>query len=116
MIEKTDIVHGLQPGTTYKFVVQSRNIINFSDVSSTTQVLAAQITTKPTNLVNVPEITLADRIGLSWTTPSFNGGSSLVDYQLQYDNANGGIEFFVLEASILTESYTAMSLTQGSTY
>jgi hypothetical protein len=67
-------------------------------------------------LVSVPENTLADRIGLQWTPPVFEGGSSILDYQLYYDNANGGTEYFVFELSIATNEYIAESLTQGQTY
>jgi len=41
-------VTGLNAGVTYKFVVQSRNVINFSDYSSAVSVLAAQIPDEPT--------------------------------------------------------------------
>lgn len=30
LLDQTDIVFGLTPGVTYKFLVQSRNIINYS--------------------------------------------------------------------------------------
>lgn len=77
--------------------------------------MAAQIPDEPTNLVNVPEVTLADRIGLSWTAPVFDGGSPVVDYKVWYDNASGGA-FELLEENVASTTYTAMGLTQGSTY
>jgi hypothetical protein len=52
-------VTGLTAGVNYKFVIQSRNVINFSDYSSAVSVLAAQIPDEPTSLSNVPTVTTA---------------------------------------------------------
>jgi hypothetical protein len=103
-------VTGLTPGVTYKFVVQSRNIINFSENSSEIQILAAQTSDAPTDLVNVPSITANDRIGLSWTTPIFEGGSALIDYKLWYDNSSGST-WSVFESTIVANEFTATDLT-----
>jgi hypothetical protein len=64
------------------FLVEARNLVGFSDPSDTITVLAAQIPDKPVLLANVPAITLADRIGLTWVSPEFNGGSPIIDYRL----------------------------------
>jgi hypothetical protein len=43
----------------------------------------AKITTnpdKPLNLVNKPEITNSQNIGLSWTKGAKNGGTAVIDY------------------------------------
>ena len=37
----------------------------------------------------MPEITTATQIGITWSAPSFNGGSTIVDYKIWYDNASG---------------------------
>jgi len=60
ILEKSEIVTGLTPGVTYKFVVKSRNIVDFSVYSSEVSILAAQQPDAPTGLVNVPANTLAD--------------------------------------------------------
>ena len=39
----------------------------------------------PRNLVNVPAITTATQIGLSWDIGSANGGTPVIDYSLSYD-------------------------------
>lgn len=67
-------------------------------------------------MVNVPEITLADRIGLTWLAPVFDGGSAVLDYRIWYDNASDGAEFVELVSGLTDLSYTALGLTQGSTY
>jgi hypothetical protein len=46
-------VTGLTPGVTYQFVVKSRNIIGYSDYSTSVSVLAAQVPNIPTNLANI---------------------------------------------------------------
>jgi len=41
LLVTNDIVTGLTQGFTYKFVVKSRNIINFSEYSSEVSIIAA---------------------------------------------------------------------------
>jgi hypothetical protein len=60
-------------------------------------------------------VTLADRIGLTWVAPVFDGGSPVLDYRVWYDNASGG-DFIELTTGVTDTSYTATGLTQGSTY
>jgi hypothetical protein len=38
----------------------------------------------PLSLRNDPSITNANRIGISWVKPEFNGGSEIVDYTIEY--------------------------------
>jgi hypothetical protein len=94
--------------------VRARNIIGYGDYSLEVTILAAQIADKPTDLVNVPAITLADQIGLSWVAPVFNGGSPVLDYAIWYDNA--GQTYIELVNGLTSASYTATGLTQGLTY
>jgi len=64
IMSKSAIVTGLVPGVTYKFVVQSRNVIGFSDRSDEVTVLAAQVPDEPLFLGNVAEVTDATTIGI----------------------------------------------------
>lgn len=57
---------------------------------------------------------MADRVGLDWTAPVFNGESEILDYKLWYDNAVNVWEIF--QAVITDTEFTALDLTQGSTY
>lgn len=107
-------MNGLEPGITYVFVVEARNLVGFSLRSDTVTELAAQIPDKPVLLANVPGITLADRIGLTWAAPEFNGGSPIIDYRIWFDNATGSV--FEVLAEGLSLSYTALALTKGETY
>jgi len=61
-------------------------------------------------------VTRADRIGLAWTAPTFNGGSVILDYRVWFDNASGATINQVNEQSVTDISFTVLSLTQGSTY
>ena len=113
---QTATVTGLSAGTSYKFIVKSRNIVDFSLASSSVTILAAQIPGAPTLLSNVEATTDADTIGLSWTAPSFTGGSAVIDYRLWSDSATLGVTFTEVAANIVATTYTVDSLTQGQTY
>lgn len=69
---------------------------------------------QPTSLTNVPEVTQATQVGLEWLAPSFDGGSSLLDYQVWF--AEQGSSFQLFADSLPGLSYTATGLTQGVTY
>jgi hypothetical protein len=56
----------------------------------------------------------ATAIGISWEKGSANGGSSILDYTVSYDQATG--TYVVLESGILNKQYTATGLTPGQTY
>jgi hypothetical protein len=71
---------------------------------------AAQVADAPTDLQNVPGVTSANQIGLQWTAPAFDGGQSIIDYQLWYDNASG-TTYEILESSLTGLTYTAIDLT-----
>jgi hypothetical protein len=43
----------------------------------------------PINLANVLEITKDDRIGFIWEDGHSNGGNSIIDYQVWYDQGLG---------------------------
>lgn len=89
LTSRIDIIPSLTPGKTYKFIVRSRNVINYSEYSNELLVVAAQVPDNPTGLQNVPEQTHANQIGLSWSAPVFIGGSEILGYQIWYDNASG---------------------------
>ena len=102
---------GLEPGVTYTFKIESRNLVGYSDYSNTVAILAAQIPDPPIYLADVPAATKADRIGLVWQPPIFNGGSPIIDYRLWYDDATGSN--FIVREEGLQLSYTALNLVKG---
>jgi hypothetical protein len=109
-------VTGLTPGLRYLFKVEARNVINYSVFSTAVTILAAQVPDAPTDLADRPSITLANQIGLKWVAPTFNGGSSLIDYRIWFDDAQGGEADQLLVTGLTSVQYTATGLVQGSTY
>ena len=105
----------LAPGTTYNFVVKSRNLVGQSLFSTVLSVLAGQKPDAPTSLANVPAITTGYQVGLSWSAPAFDGGSAIIDYAIWYEDGAGST-FKELVSGLTTVSYTALSLTPGITY
>lgn len=101
---------------TYTFVVQARNVINFSEYSTPIDILAAQIPDEPTDLVNVPTVTSATQVGLDWIAPVFDGGSPVIDYRVWYDNASDGATWTVYQDSIVPTEFTVTGLSQGNVY
>lgn len=79
----------LVPGTSYKFTVESRNVVGYSPASQVITILTAQTPDAPTNLANDAPNTNANQISLVFDSPSFEGGSQVLSYRLWYDNASG---------------------------
>lgn len=52
---------------------------------------------------------------LVWEEGLSNGGSTVIDYRLSYDN-NSGSDFLILENDILELQYDVVDLTEGLTY
>jgi hypothetical protein len=69
----------------------------------------------PSNFANVASITLASRIGLSWTQGASSGGESILDYQINYDQSTDTWIQLVDGVTELTYT-TGITLTQGKTY
>jgi hypothetical protein len=68
----------------------------------------------PINLADVPSVTSATQIGLSWDEAVFNGGSSVIDYRVWY--STDGTSFSVVQAGITTKVFTVGSLASGKSY
>jgi hypothetical protein len=54
------IVNQLTPGLSYSFVVKARNVIGYSEYSTSINVLAAQIPDPPSRILDVPNETNAE--------------------------------------------------------
>ena len=100
----------MTPGVTYYFYVKSRNVVGFSMASSIISKLAAQVPDSPTGLANVAANTNASQIGLTWTAPTFNGGSALIDYRIWYDNGFSGSIYWVVATGLTSTSYIVPNL------
>jgi hypothetical protein len=105
----------LTADTVYKFKVQSRNAFGLStSLSNEVSIRAASVPTAPQTLANNAGVTSSGTVGLTWSVPSSNGGSAVIDYQISYKSGNGA--FSVLASGITTTSYTASSLTADVVY
>ena len=65
-------------------------------------------------MANNAAITASGIVGLTWSTPSSNGGSAIIDYQISFKT--GTAAYTVLASGITATSYTASSLSAGVTY
>ncbi len=68
----------------------------------------------PTNLANVPTVTSATQVGLTWQTGLSTGGTAIVSYVLSYDQ--GINTYVVLNSTITSTGYVATGLVAGTTY
>ena len=57
-----------------------------------------------------------DRIGLEWLDGASNGGSSIIDYQVWFDNGDGSGSYTLLTSSLTLREYLAVGLYSGTTY
>jgi len=69
---------------------------------------------KPINLQNVPSITMDDRIGLLWEDGANNGGTTVLDYEIWYDQSTSN--YVVLTTQLALQEFTATGLFSGSVY
>lgn len=66
------------------------------------------------NLANVPALTSATTIGITWQAGAANGGAPVLDYQLWYDQANGN--YVILASSVTLLPFKATGLITGNNY
>lgn len=66
------------------------------------------------DLSNDASVTMGDRIGLVWSDSTFVSGSNILDYKIEYDEAQD--VFVTLETGITSQSYTVNQLVAGTTY
>jgi hypothetical protein len=104
-------------GTSVWATIQARNLIGdslTSEAGNGSIILVAP--DAPVNLVNLPKITNAYQVGLSWSAGASEGGTPITEYVVSYDNGNNGASFVVFQTGVLTSEYTATGLTAGVNY
>jgi len=75
----------LTHATSYKFRVEARNQFGFSLThSNEVQILAARVSDQPLNLANNVAITASGIIGLTWSAPTYDGGTPIIDYRILF--------------------------------
>jgi hypothetical protein len=84
-VTQTYTVNGLNPGTEYKFKVQSRNSYGYSSYSNEVAILAAETPATPA----APTTTIAgDKVSISWSAPD-NRGSQILYFVVRIRKADG---------------------------
>ena len=68
------------------------------------------------NFVNVPLLTNNVKNGLQWSRPTFDGGSSVIDYRLWSDQGSNGATFTQIASGITRTLHIVNDLSQGVTY
>jgi len=68
----------------------------------------------PVSLSEVYSERTATSIGISWSDGALNGGATVLDYTVSYDQ--GLDSYVVLKSGVLTQSFTATGLKPGVTY
>ena len=70
-------------GTFYEFKITARNAVGTSEYSTSISVIAATYPDAPLSLQNLAGLTTGYQIGVQWTEGLYNGGSPVLDYQVQ---------------------------------
>jgi hypothetical protein len=68
----------------YSFKVTARNTVGSGLQSQAVTILAARVADPPVNLANVPSITTAYQIGITWQDGAYNGGTPILDYRVSF--------------------------------
>ena len=108
------IATGLTPGKSYRFAVQARNAIGLSKQSEILSVLAAQEPDAPTGLQNWASTTSGNTVGLQWASPSFDGGSAVIDFVVWAKSSSG--DWKITQESVTTTNTVVYGLNQGEVY
>jgi titin len=79
----------VQAGSTYKFTVQARNAAGFGITSAEFSITAASLPGIPTAVTRDEALTSQTQVSFTWSAPSSNGGSPVIDYTIYWDQGSG---------------------------
>jgi titin len=100
----------LANGTSYSVSIRCSNSIGTGNWSNIVSQTPATIPNQPTNL----SVTNGNgQVTVSFTTPSDNGGSAIINYQYSINN---GSTFTSFSPSVTTSPVTIIGLTNGTSY
>jgi len=113
-------VLSLTPGTTYSFMVQSRNDFGYSNFSASVSILAAQYPDQPAAPTTVLQNT---SVLISWSAP-FNEGSPITSFKIQIrqnDNSSYSLDLTDCDGSQLalltaTQCSVPVSVLRGAPF
>jgi hypothetical protein len=107
-------VTGLSNGTTYVFRVAAVNNVGTGAYSASSAGIKVQTNPgAPTAVVGTRGNTA---VALTWTAPSYNSGSALTDYSIQYSSNSGSTWTTFTHAASTATSITVNGLTNGTSY
>ena len=101
-------------GTTYYYVVAAVNAVGFGASSGEASATPAAAPTVPDAPTGLAATRGNGQLGLSWSAPLANGGSTITGYRV-YRATTSGAETLLTTLGNVT-SYTDLSLTNGTTY
>ena len=77
-------------GATYEFRVLARNKIGFGPYSDPIKIIAAIKPEAPTDLVKNRSKITSNQISFTWSPPTEDGGSPIIDYSVKMYNETSG--------------------------
>lgn len=96
--------------------VTAVNVYGESSVSNEgTGATISTVPDAPLSLANTPAQTTGEQITFSWAQGIDNGGTPVIDFNIQYKAVGGG-SYSDLALAVAQQTYTAVGLTRGISY
>ena len=95
--------------------MRARNSVGYSSYSTPFTILAAIIPDEPINFERDEGLTSKTQVAFTWSAPSDNGGSAVIDYAIEMDSNNSG-SYTEVATGVTSTSYTKTGLTEGQSY
>jgi large repetitive protein len=109
----TAVVTGLTNGESYRFSIKARTAVGDGAMSNPTDFIVLRgLAEAPTG---VSATVLGNAASITWTAPSFDGGSAITDYVVQY-SSNGATWTTYAHAPSTETSITVAGLLYGTPY
>jgi titin len=109
----TAVITGLTNGASYRFSVSARSAVGDGAMANPTDFIALRGPAEaPTG---VSATVLGNAASITWTAPSFDGGSAITDYVVQY-STNGATWTTYAHAPSTETSITVAGLLYGTPY
>ena len=94
--------------------MQARNAAGLGTESAEFSIIAATIPSLPLAMLRDDVNTSQTQVAFTWSAPASNGGSTVIDYTIMWDQGTG--TYVQAASGITTTSYTKTGLTSGTTY
>jgi hypothetical protein len=107
-------VTGLTNGSAYIFRIAAVNLMGASPISGSSSAVVPKA--KPNAPSNVIGKAGQGQVTLTWTTPSYDGGSAITDYVVQYSSSNGANWTTFSDGVSASATATVTGLTNGTGY